>query len=220
MNNVFLDIETIPSQSDEYYQGVRANITAPAQYKKPESIAKWIEQHGDDAAKEAVAKTSFDPAHGHICCLAFAIGDDEIQHFEALAVEDERAVIECFFASLPDLGRNRIIGHYVGQFDIRFILCRAVVLGVKLPPSVAFPRDPKPWDDVIFDTMTAWAGSKGRISLDNLCSALGVAGKDGFDGSDVADAWKRGEHDRIAEYCKADVERVRSIYRKFEAVGF
>ena len=33
MNDIYLDIETIPCQSAEYRSEVRKNITAPAQYK-------------------------------------------------------------------------------------------------------------------------------------------------------------------------------------------
>jgi hypothetical protein len=36
----------------------------------------------------------------------------------------------------------------------------------------------------------------------------------------VAQAWLDGEHDRITEYCRADVEKVRDIWRKFQSVGF
>ena len=75
MNNVYLDIETIPSQSEEYRAQARENITAPAQYKKPESIAAWKAENGEAAANEVIAKTSFDPAAGHICTIGFAIGD-------------------------------------------------------------------------------------------------------------------------------------------------
>lgn len=218
MINIYLDIETIPSQSQEYRDEVRKNIQPPAQYKKPESIAQWIKDSGEAAANEVIAKTSFDPAHGHICCLSYAIGDQPAKYYEARTVEDERGILENFFAILPELGPAKFIGHYVAQFDLRFILCRAVLLGVKISPF--FPRDPKPWDDATFDTMTAWAGTKGTISLDNLCRAFGIAGKGDFDGSMVADAWANGEYARIARYCMDDVERVRSVHRRFEAVGF
>jgi hypothetical protein len=36
----------------------------------------------------------------------------------------------------------------------------------------------------------------------------------------VAEAWANGEHDKIRDYCKRDVETVRAIHRKFEEVGF
>tara|TARA_R100001086_G_scaffold180400_8_gene100218 strand:- start:1694 stop:2356 length:663 start_codon:yes stop_codon:yes gene_type:complete len=220
MNDIFLDIETIPSQSAEYAAEVRETITAPAQYKKPESIAKWIADNGEAAAADVIAKTSFDPAHGHICTIGFAIGDDPVMTNHAYKLGDEAQIIDAFFRELPTQGQNRFIGHYISGFDLRFLLCRAVVLGMKLPPSVTFPRDLKPWGDAIFDTMTAWAGVKDRISQDNLCKALGLECKGDFDGSMVAAAWAAGEHERIAEYCKRDVETVRAIYRKFEAVGY
>lgn len=220
MNNIYLDIETIPCQSAEYRAEVRKNITAPAQYKKAESIAQWIADNGDAATDEVVAKTSFDPARGHICAIGWAIGDGKAQCASVPRVKDEATAIAMFFAALPDQGLNRFIGHYISGFDLRFILCRAIVLGVKLPPSVAFPRNPKPWGDEIFDTMTAWAGPRDKISQDNLCKALGLPCKGDFDGSMVADAWANGEHQKIADYCRRDVETVRAIHHRFEAVGY
>ena len=73
----------------------------------------------------------------------------------------------------------------------------------------------------MFDTMTAWAGARGTISLDNLCAALGIPGKgDGFDGSQVAQAWADGRHDEIAQYCRDDVQRVRAVWQKFQDAGW
>ena len=220
MNTIYLDIETIPNQSPEYREEVRKNITAPAQYKKQESIDKWIAENGDAAAGEAVAKTSFDPARGHICTIGFAIGDGEATAFHSETVPDEGVVLQEFFEALPDMGMNQFVGHYISGFDLRFILNRAVVLGVKLPPSPRFPRNPKPWGDEVFDTMTAWAGARDRISQDDLCKAFGLPCKGDFDGSMVAEAWANGEHQKIADYCKRDVETVRQIHKRFEAVGY
>ena len=220
MNNIFLDIETIPCQSPEYAAEVRKNITAPTTYKKADSIDQWIAENGDAAAQETVAKTSFNPALGHICTIGFAIGESAAIALHTDNVADEGVILQEFFEHLPDQGQNRFIGHYISGFDLRFIQCRAVVLGVKMPHAVTFPRNPKPWAECVFDTMTAWAGTKDKISLDNLCKALGIEGKGDFDGSMVAKAWADGEHQKIADYCKRDVETVRAVYRKFEAVGF
>lgn len=220
MNDVFLDIECIPNQSPEYAASVRENLTAPAQYKKPESIAKWLAENGDEAVADIIAKTSFNPALGHICTIGYAVGGDDVFAAHARTVGEEKLIIEGFFSALPTLGQNRFIGHYITGFDLRFILNRAIILGVPLPHKTLFPRDTKPWGDETFDTMFAWAGAKGEISQDNLCKALGLETKQGMDGSKVAEAWANGEHERIAEYCRRDVETVRAIYRKFEAVGY
>lgn len=216
-STVFLDIETIPTQSPAVRSQFFADVKVPGNIKKPESITAWLEANAEAAAAEAVAKTSFDPAHGHICTIGWAVDDDDPQAAHAATVEEEADVLRAFFASLGQHTRHTFVGHHVGAFDLRFILCRAVVLGVRVPQS--FPRDPKPWEKTVFDTMLAWAGPRGTIGLDRLCTALSIPGKGGFDGSQVAQAWADGEHDRIAQYCCDDVERTRAVWRKFEAAG-
>jgi len=220
MTYVYLDIETIPSQSPALLAKFRAEVKAPAQYKKPESIAEWIKENADQAALDAMAKTSFDPAYGHICTIGYAHGDGDVSTIWAEKVEDEAHLIKAFFQSLPSetFAAPTFIGHYISGFDLRFILCRAVVLGVPIPP--VFPRDVKPWAKGIFDTMTAWAGARDTISQDRLCEALGIEGKNGFDGSMVAAAWADGKHDQIAKYCADDVRKVREIHRRFLAVNW
>lgn len=218
MQNIYLDLETIPSQSPDYRAKVRAGIAPPGNIKKPESIQAWLDENAESATDEAVSATSFDPAFGHICTIGFAIGDDEVRALSATTIAGEKSIVEKFFDALPKMGMACFIGHNVAGFDLRFILCRAIVLGVRIPSII--PRDIKPWSQDIFDTMTAWAGLRKTISLDKLCEALGIEGKGDFNGSMVAQAWAKGEHAKIAEYCKSDVEKVRLIHKRFEAVGY
>jgi len=224
MIDVYLDIETIPSQSPEYRAKVREGIKPPGNIKKPESIAAWLAENADAATDEAIAKTSFDPAAGHIVCIGWAIGDGPSLALTAGTVAEEKTILIAFFEALqnqlpPNAGVVRFIGHYISGFDLRFIINRAIVLGVPIPKII--PRDIKPWSQDIFDTMVAWAGAKGSISQARLAEALGIDGNKGdFDGSQVAEAWARGEHERIAEYCRGDVDTVRAIHRRFVAVGY
>ena len=223
MIDIFLDIETIPNQSPEYRAKVRQTIKAPAQYKKQDSMIAWMAENAESATDEAIAKTSFDPSVGHICCIGWAVGDAPSQYYDMQRVEDEATMLDGFFYNVREAAgvhMVRWIGHYISGFDLRFLINRAIVLGVKLPSSMILPRDIKPWSDQVFDTMTAWAGNKDRISQDNLARAFGLEGKGDFDGSMVAKAWVDGQHSKIAEYCRNDVETVRSIYRRFEAVGY
>lgn len=218
MINVYLDLETIPCQDPAYRQKVREGIKAPGNIKKPESIAQWMAENADSAVDEAVAKTSFDAAHGHICTIGFAIGEGEIATLHAESIDQEAGIIQSFFDAMPNMGLVRIIGHNVAGFDLRFLLCRAIVLGIPIPRAI--PRDIKPWSECIFDTMTAWAGARGTIGQDRLAGALGLDSKGDFDGSMVAEAWANGEHERIATYCARDIETVRNIHQRFELVGF
>jgi 3'-5' exonuclease len=214
MHNVFFDLETLPVQCPDFRAKIVATAKPPANYSKPETIAKWREDNAD----EIVAKTALDPAAGHICSIAWAVGDGEVQSDTIRYIGNEAAAIEAFFGSLPEVGMTRFIGHYITGFDLRFIMCRAIVLGVKVP--ALWPRDPKPWDQNVFDTMTAWAGARGTIGLERLCDALGIESPKGdMAGNQVAAAWAAGEFDRIAAYNRRDVVAVREVFRKFEAVG-
>ena len=217
---LYLDLETIPSQDPVVHERIAATITPPGTLKKPESIAEWEAEKKPAAVKEAIAKTSFDGAYGHICCIGWAVGGDEVVSDRITDVRDEANMLGAFFefSHRRIKGDNvfystpTIVGHNVVDFDIRFVWQRAIVLGVRVPAW--FPRDPKPWGNETFDTMTAFAGARNRISMDNLCRALGLPDKGEVDGSMVAGMWERGEHDAIAEYCRADVERTRAIHRR------
>jgi len=215
---VYFDLETIPSQDPALMDKFRAEVKAPATFKKPESIAEWLAENRESTALETMAKTSFDPMHGHICTIAFARdgGDIEVCHAETL--DDEKAILTSFFAWLDPYHSETLVGHYISGFDVPFLLKRAVILGVAIPSAI--PRDPKPWDKSLNDTMVMWSGAKGSISMDKLAAGLGIQGKSGFDGSMVAQAWADGQHETIAEYCKDDVRMVREIHRRFLAVGW
>jgi hypothetical protein len=220
MTFVYLDIETIPTQSDDVKAMIADTIKPPGSMKKAETIAAWEVNDKPQAAADAIAKTSFDPAFGHICTIGAAIGNDPVNLHHAQTVEAETAIIRAFFDSLPGKTSDALtfVGHYISGFDLRFILCRSVILGIPIPPCI--PRDVKPWAQGIFDTMTAWAGPRDTIGQDKLAKALGMEGKGDFDGSMVAEAWANGEHETIIDYCARDVETVRNIHRRFVAVNW
>lgn len=216
-NFLYLDIETIPASDPATIAQIAADVKPPAAMKKAETIKAWEENDKPAAVTEAVAKTSFNGAYGQVCCVGWAwdgdkptahVMDDDIDEATML-----RNVIEDIEAHRPG-GYHQpvVVGHYVADFDLRFLWQRAFVLGVRMPAW--WPKDPKPWSKEVHDTMQMWAGAKGSISLDNLCRALGVRGKGNMDGSMVADMFERGEYDDIADYCIGDVERVRSVHQK------
>lgn len=211
---LYLDIETIGAPSAELAEEIAASITAPGNYKKPETIAEWERDTKPGLVKEALAKTSLNGVAGKIICIGWTWNDGEAR---SGLDTDERALIDGTFhlitESRPE-GFNRpvIVGHNVASFDIRFLWQRAFVLGVKLPAW--FPRDPKAWDQNIHDTMQIWGGARDYVSLDTLCKAMGMPGKGNIDGSHIQGMWERGEHEAIAAYCMADVERVRAVHQR------
>ncbi len=215
MSHLYLDIETIPASDPAIIADIAAGITPPKTMSKAETIAAWEAETKPGFVKEAVAKTSFNGALGSVCVIGWA-WDDEPVRFATIEKVSEATMLRAWVQLVgadADFGPKIVVGHNV-TFDIRFLWQRAIVLGVPMPHW--FPRDPKPWGRDTFDTMTAFAGAKDTISLDNLCKALDIPGKDDFDGSMVADAWAAGEFDKVASYCRADVEKVRLIHRKMQ----
>lgn len=215
MKELFFDIETIPSQLPGILDEFKAAVTAPAQYKKADSIAEWLRENRDAEAERQWLNTSFDGGLGQVCVIGFALGDDVPS---AIAVSDlgagaERAALQHFFRVVELAGSGtRFIGHNVIGFDLRFLWQRAMVLGVR-PPAI-LPRDPKPWGELAFDTMTAWSGVKDRISMNRLCRIFGIEGKGDMDGSKVWPMVRDGRIADVSEYCRGDVERTRALYRR------
>ncbi|MBI1620319.1 3'-5' exonuclease family protein [Aquamicrobium zhengzhouense] len=224
MNYLYFDIETIPAQSPEAHAAIAENVKPPAAMKKAETIAAWEQNDRAQAVQDAIAKTSLDGVYGHICCIGFALNDmqPDTTYLDSYSATGEATILRDFFTAVDDLGRGNnapicIVGHNVVNFDIRFIWQRAIILGVRVPHW--FPRDPKPWGNDAFDTMTAFAGQRGTISMDRLCQALGMDGKSDVDGSMVGQMWAEGRHQEIAQYCRDDVERTRAIHKRM-AVAF
>lgn len=218
MTYLYVDIETIPAQSEAAKSIIALSVKPPAQMKKADTIAAWEKEQKAQSVEEAIAKTSLNAAFGQICCIGLAIDDGQAYSISwPINVASEMDMIKGFFGIVSEaIGTSLpvIVGHYVAGFDLRFIWQRCIVLGIRAPAWL--PLDPKPWDDRVFDTMTAWAGARDTISMDNLCVALGLPGKGDIDGSKVAAMWANGEHEAIASYCRGDVERTRAIHRKMQ----
>lgn len=202
----YLDIETIPDQSEGAFERAMEGISVPANYKNEETIEKYKQEK----AQEAWEKTALDGFKGHVCCI---VRDDK--RYIMQDVDAEKDILEWFFS---DMKECVLVGHNIIGFDIQFLTRRALVLGVKLPGEWIWPRALKPWDKSVFDTMTA-LGGKDWISLDNLAKALGIKGKSGNGGA-VNFMWQNGMHDEIAEYCADDVRVVREIHQRFLKCGW
>lgn len=216
---ITLDIETCPAQDPKVREEIAATIKPPANYTKPETIAKWMEENKEAETETAWRKTSFDGAYGHICVIGVALDDaapvaiysENWHQDEASCLRNLFMTVDAWCAASPNV-RPVFVGHNLVEFDFRFIFQRAVVLGVK--PSRHLPLHAKPWDDSVFDTMTRWSGLKVGGSLNKITKALGLEGKGDIDGSKVWDYVRDGRIAEVAEYCKRDIELTRSLYRR------
>jgi len=218
---VVIDIETIPGQQPWLREELTRSIKPPATHKKAETIAKWEAEEKPALVDEAILRTGLDAAFGQVVCISWAVGDDPVQTLASWGItsEHEGALLRNWVAQMtalydPRKGQMPIVcGHNMVGFDLPFLHKRCIVHGIK--PPYWMPRNVKPWSDRVYDTMTQWAGDRDRISLDRLCRVLGIPGKgDGPTGADVWPMAQAGEWDQIADYCAADVERTRAVYRR------
>ena len=241
---LYLDIETIPSQRPDVLTKFQsraraecetdvASITPPGNLKKPETIKAWEEEvkPGVIAEKRATCeaeidaayrKTALNGAYGEVAVIGFAVGDgDPVAVVRDMGRQmSEKELLYRTFEALPS-GRILLVGHNVLEFDLRFLFQRAMVNQVPFPPELRMAMEAKPWETGrLFDTMTQWAGFKGRISLDALCDAFGIPGKGDIDGSKVWDYVKAGRIAEIAEYCRDDVRMTREVFKKMQWQSF
>ncbi len=215
MKNVYFDIETIPCQLPGIREEFVAAVTAPAQYKKPESIAEWLKENRETEGESAWLKTSFDGGLGHVVCIALAVENGPVASYSGM-VESERETLQDFFSHLTDIGHCKLIGHNHIGFDIPFLWKRAMVLDVK--PPFNFPRNPKPWSEMVEDTMLLWdPQQRAGGSMDRICKLIGIPGKGDFSGADVWPTIRDGGAEglaKVAAYCRDDVERTRAMHRR------
>lgn len=233
---IFLDLETIPDQNPEAVNKIMETLTVkapdltkpkliealnldPAEGKfktVPELKELWLESNGEqaklDQATEKWLKTSFDGGKGQICCIGVSInGSTQVfngEEKEALLALNGFINIENGLSRVtPDV---EFICHNA-KFDIPFLHKRFIINGIK-------PEFKTNWHgrhgQHHFCTMEEWAGFGNRISQDNLCEILGLPTKPGMTGADVWPEYQAGNIDKIADYCKYDVETVIELHKR------
>lgn len=217
MNSLYIDIETLPTNRADIEAEIRASVRPPAQYKKPESIEAWMKSEGVEAGEEAFRRTALDGSFGRVCVVGFALDEEPVECLYGL---DERELLEKVLLQFEVLTANRfttcVVGHNVSGFDLRFLVQRFIVHGMRPPIAIARAAQAKPWEtEKVYDTMVQWAGVGNRISLDRLCKALSIESPKGdLDGSKVYDYVKAGRIVEVSDYCAKDVEAVRKVHRR------
>jgi hypothetical protein len=231
---LYLDIETIPGQAVAVLEALRADaatekaaVRAPSNYKDAAKIEEFVAtRHAeiDSALDEKWRRTSLDGAFGQLAVAGFALGDAAPQtvfDIDWSSPGAEPALLARFNAELAawvpanaELSTT-VVGHYVTGFDLRFLVQRCMVHGIRPHPVLARAAQAKPWEaDKVFDTMVQWAGARDTVKLDKLCRVFGLPTKGDIDGSKVWDYVREGRIEEVAVYCAADVERVRGVHRR------
>lgn len=165
------------------------------------------------------------PEYSFILCIGVSLqteADGEINSFvfggEGIDLKTERKTILDFLKFVNKMYKSedcifKIGGYKIKQFDIPFVLKRALIHGINydlFPPNLQL-RNKKPWEmNNIIDVIDLWNFSSNifRTHLEETCLALGVkSSKIGeVKGSDIFSYVyeKNNNNTEIFEYCKRD----------------
>lgn len=219
---IFMDIETT-TQTKLYKDlpnGMDKNWEERCEYLR--SMEKYPENKIMSNQQLYEAKGPLTAEYAKIICLSFGkfvfpkdIDDAAIPilQFRALTDEDESNIIIHFLAGVKAMTQKtnatRIVGHNIRRFDVPFLMKRAIINNINIPPSIN-PYVCKPWELAVIDSCEAWgfgAWQESFTSLKVLASVLGIPSpKDDISGKDVYDIyWKKKDLPRIAHYCNKDV---------------
>jgi len=209
--------------------------TVPAAWKDPAKIQAWYvkEQIRHKAAREeARAKAhqgqldtqsqalaewrrgSLDGYKARIACVSLAFGEGDVMIIDC--AEDEEAGLR----ELEGLTRTvrTWVAHNGEGFDFPMLQIRALKSrGYNLAHRL---HQEKPWDGRLVDTLKWWPtmggwGDRFRgTKLDDICAHLGIDRTDNpIDGSQVLDAYVRGDWGQVIAHARADVRDLREVYR-------
>jgi len=224
MKKFYFDIETIPADESS---------RQPLEYLYERKVSKKMKEK-NISREEAIVEcgtfqkffesTGFDGAFGRVLCIAYAINNDATRVI--CNPDNEKKTLEDFWFVAAQI--DLFVGHNIMEFDLRFLLQRSIVLGVKPTWSRFEEPGKKPWDMhkfltfarykslPIFDTMCEWSNwGNSKVGLEHVALALGIpTPKEGIDGSEVWKFYQNGKVKDICDYCMRDVETTRAVYKR------
>jgi predicted PolB exonuclease-like 3'-5' exonuclease len=204
---LYFDIETV--------KGDVSHLTVDS-FKAAKNIKDPFKIEANKYAQLATAidKAGLNSFTAKICVISWAFDDEPVQ--TAVGI-NEIDVMKAFAQGVAEAdGGFTWVGHNALTFDIPFIYHRSIKHGLK-ELKAAIPSEK--YSDFIHDTMKMISPTdyKAMISLDSACVYFGIpTPKDGIDGSKVQGLYDAGAEGltKIANYCEADVEALRSLHKK------
>jgi 3'-5' exonuclease len=214
---IFLDIETVPADSDY----ISLNVSAQLLWEKKSKQFRTSEQSANDVYERAGIFAEF----GKIICISVGIMKDKnpyVLRLKSFYGDDEKTILSDFSEMLSKFSKNNrevlLCAHSGKEFDYPYIARRMIINGLIIP-EILDNAGKKPWEIKLLDTKDLWkfGDYKNYTSLELLTSILGIPSpKDDIDGSMVAGVyWREKDIARIVRYCEKDVLAVAKILLRF-----
>jgi DNA polymerase elongation subunit (family B) len=244
MNNNFdktlaIDIETTPIV--EFYKDL------------PDTLQESWETYCDIYQKDEFKKISvsdnidfyqimwerlgaLNPIYSKIICISFCFYNEDSDEYKFKSLfGDEKDMLDTFFKIIYKFFYNQdvserylyLAGHNIKQFDIPFILKRAIINGFSYNDFLPMFKiiEKKPWELNYFkDTKELWNFGSPifKSSLFEICSVLGLENpKNDIAGSDIYNVYYKQTDlsldervNRIRTYCEKDTKAVIQVLKR------
>lgn len=220
----YLDIETIPDQSEGALMRCIDAVEAPGNYKKPESILEWKNENALTIGAEQWKQTALDPMCGQILVICWATEENAVLNVRRGPQDSEKAMLLDFCSQADDsftdsFGNFRIprfIGWNIADFDLRYLAIRCAVHGIT--PPFRLPVNEKYDGAKVCDLMRIWSGFKGFKKQAAVARAMGIPVENQTDGKDLWDLVKKEGAEAALLKCISDVEVLRQIHRRMAPI--
>lgn len=210
-NPIVVDIETCGLANAVDY------LEPPQPDKRLKDEAKVAEDIKAKTA-EQLAMCSLDWNVGRVAALGIWTEENGFDEFQCINEERESWVLDMFWRA--SRGKT-IVGFNIKAFDLRFLIRRSQLLGIKHPDLDLGKYAKKGIVDLYLDlTFGDGLYDKGamRRSLKAFCKRFGIPVNDDINGADVPKLVETGDWEKVLAHVRSDVEMTVALARKLGVV--
>lgn len=186
---------------------------------------KWNNNSKDEGKEESSyeeyfkKKAHFYPELCKIVCISYGYYDKGLKIIKSLYGDDEKKLLSTAAELFTRVHTKGLIlsGYAIKRFDMPFISKRMMTNSIPPPKNISF-YGMKPWEISVFDLPEVWGQGNMQesfTSFEMACAALDIESSKGdLNGALVADAYFKGELERIKNYCEEDVKKTMELAEK------
>ena len=188
------------------------------------ALAFGVENWTADQAREAMGNTFPKLPYHKIICIGALIAVRNTVGWQLKSIgaphigqRSEKDLIKTFVDRIEDL-RPKLVTFNGASFDLPVLRYRAMIYGLAAPGLARRPYFNRYTDDAtdLCDVLASF-DARSKASLNELSRILGFPGKpDDISGSSVEEYFKRGEIQKIADYCESDVTNTYRVWLRYE----
>lgn len=209
-SRLFLDIETVPDPE----MARRVQGLPPSAPDQEAMIAVAPPRHDGEAF-------SFPkPLYHRVVAISIGVVSERSAFLELKAIDgdDETQLVSRFWSGFEAMSEHsdppQIVTWNGRSFDLPVLVQRAFALKISPRPYLSRPDYLNRYRDMHLDVMD-WLScfrASPQLSLHEAAMMLGVPGKVGVDGGDVASLIAAGDVTKVRRYCTADVATLMRVF--------